>query len=127
MRLVQPVPKQYFQQPNQVYWKLTKNPARMTPKLMITSFEVKIKLAFIWTSSLLFDFCNKSSHSILNKILVYFAADLTPQIPVKTYIAPVVFRGHSDKFTNRFFAFAECLPATSILISTKQQTTENLI
>lgn len=47
MRLVQPVPKQYFQQPNQVYWKLTKNPARMTPKLMITSFEVKIKLAFI--------------------------------------------------------------------------------
>jgi hypothetical protein len=36
---------------------LTKTPAVITPKLIITSFDVKIILAFICASSLLFDFC----------------------------------------------------------------------
>ena len=34
-----------------------KSPAVITPKFIITSFEVKIILAFICASSLLFDFC----------------------------------------------------------------------
>ena len=37
----------------------TRAPARITPKLMITSFEVKIMLAFICASSFPFDLCKR--------------------------------------------------------------------
>ena len=37
--------------------KFTKIPAMITPKFIMTSFDVKIILAFICACSLLFDFC----------------------------------------------------------------------